>query len=48
LGYSKTTTKVFTTAPGTVTIKANILDKHKAFIQEHLIPAGVIPVYESV
>jgi hypothetical protein len=48
LGYSRTTTKVFTTSSGTVTIKANILDKHKPFIEEHLIPAGVIPVYESV
>jgi hypothetical protein len=48
LDYPANTTKVFTTAPGTVTIKANVLEKHKPFIQEHLIPAGIIPIYESV
>lgn len=46
LGYSSTI-KVFTAAPGTVTIKASVLDKHKNFIETHLIPAGVIPIYES-
>jgi len=42
------TTEVYTSAPGVVNIKANILDKHKLFLSEHVIPAGMTVVYESV
>lgn len=48
LGYSSSTTQVYTAAPGVITIKANIETKHKNFIQEHLVPAGMTIVYESV
>jgi hypothetical protein len=42
------TTQVYTSAPGVVNIKANVLDKHKVFLSEHVIPAGMTVVYESV
>lgn len=42
------TTKVYTASPGVINIKANVLEKHKAFLSEHVIPAGMTVVYESV
>ena len=42
------TTQVYTSSPGVVNIKANVLDKHKVFLSEHVIPAGMTVVYESV
>jgi len=46
LPYS--TTQVYTASPGVVHIKGNVLSKHKAFLAEHVIPAGMTVVYESV
>jgi hypothetical protein len=48
LGYDLTTTKVYNSIPCHVVIKANILEKHKNFIEEHLVPAGIKVLYESV
>lgn len=42
------TTEVYTSAPGVIRIKANVLEKHKSFLSEHVIPAGMTVVYESV
>ena len=42
------TTEVYTSAPGVINIKANILEKHKLFLSEHVVPAGMTVVYESV
>jgi len=47
-GYSATTTKVENNGPFRIKITANILDTHKAFIEEYLVPAGVFVTYESV
>lgn len=48
LGYNSFSTKVYTSAPGFITIKANIETRHKNFIEEHLVPAGIKVLYESV
>lgn len=42
------TTQVYTASPGVIQIKANVLDKHKSFLAEHVIPAGMTVIYESV
>jgi hypothetical protein len=48
MGYSYFTTQVYANGAGLLTIKANILEKHKPFIENYLVPAGVIVNYESV
>lgn len=48
MGYPASTTKVYTNGYGLLTIKANISNNHKNFIEQHLIPAGVYVNYESV
>lgn len=48
MGLPYTTTKVYAAAPGMVTIEGNVLNKHKAFLAEHVIPAGMLVNYVSV
>jgi hypothetical protein len=48
MDYPISTTQVYSSGYAILNIKANILEKHKNFIEQHLVPAGVIVNYESV
>ena len=48
MGYPNSTTQVYTSGSGLLTIKANILEKHKKFIENYLVPSGVSVNYQSV
>lgn len=47
MGLSSATTQVYCSAPGVITIKANVSENHKPFLQEHVIPAGMNVIYTS-
>jgi len=48
MGYPYSTTQVYASGSALLTIKANILEKHKSFIENYLVPAGVNVNYQSV
>ena len=48
LGYDYDNTEVISYGNFALTIKCNITEAHKEFIEEHVVPAGTTIIYESV